>query len=184
MKTSAYKLPNGVHEAFAPRQTGTTPDTQDKDGNVIKGKPIYEYTTVEIPEAENLAEFGAELVEQDDAERHVLTLAQGAYDILAQRVVREFLQSEEVFQLMEGKHEDTKHLEDADRRAYVLGLAQDIGKNFKKGGRAAGTGGQKAAATKALKKEAALQAAAAQDPRVAALLEQQAKLLAELGVQL
>lgn len=188
MKTAEYKLPFGVHNALEPVETGRTEAVKDKGGNVIlnekdgkPGRPIYAYQVIKLREAETLQEFISNLVEQDKPEEHTLSLAQGQYDIIAQRKAREFFQGEECVAMLDGKHADTKDLREDERLAYVLGIGQEILDNYAYGSRPAGTGGGgNAAAKQALADKKRLDAAAEKDPAIAAKRAELEALLASL----
>ena len=181
MKTAEYNLPFGVNPALEPVQTGTTPEGTDKKGNKTGGKPVYAYKTIKTREAETLAEFGSELVDPESPEDTVLGLAQGALDIIVQRVVREWAQGQECSDMIEGKTADTKDLSDEERVDFALAYAQDLADTYRHGRKRVVTGGQKAAANKALAQTNALAEAAKTNPAIAALLAEQQKVLAELG---
>lgn len=184
MKKALYKLPFGVIDALEPSQTGTAPDSKAKDGTVIPGKPIYDYRTVDLREAETLSEFQSELVDSDKPDEHTLALAQGAWDIIAQRKVREFCASEEAQSMVDGKHAETKDLSPDDRLEYVMQAAQEIADGYRYGSRPAATGGANAAAKQALTKQKAIQEAAAKDPAIAAKLAELDAQLAALGIKI
>lgn len=179
MKTAEYKLPMGVHPSFEP--TEVTPEVRDASGKITT-KAVFAAKIIKTREAETLAEFGESLVETDKPESHVLSLAQGQYDIIVQRKVREFFQSSECADMMDGKTDDTKDLDEDARFTYVLGVGQAIADEYRYGSRGPATGGANAAAKKTHAQQAALAAAAANDPEVAALLAQQQALLAKLGL--
>lgn len=194
MKTAEYSLPFGVHPLLEPQITGRTEPKKDKNGAVIlsqkdglPGEPIYTYTNVTTPEAENLSEFinSGVFVDPEKAEELTLREAQGQNDIKRQRVMREYAASQEVSDLLDGKTDETKGLSDAERRAYALKEIQAAGDGWRLGIRSV-TGGQNAAAKKALDNEKKLAQAVAADP---ALAKAKAKLdamlaetLAKLGV--
>lgn len=182
MKQADYRLPFGVVDALEPIQTGTTPDTKAKDGSVVKGKPTYDYRVVKTREAENLAEFQSELVDQTDAVGNVLTLAQGAWDIIAQRKVREFCSSVDAQNMIDGKTDDTKGLSEDERVEAVLIAAQEIADAYRYGSRGPSTGGATAAGKKALEKEKAIANAAASNPELAAKLAALDAELKALGI--
>lgn len=182
MKNAEYKLPFGVVDALEPVQTGTTPDTKGKDGAVVKGKPVYEYRTIKTREAESLDEFMAELVDADKPAEHALTLAQGAWDIIAQRKVREFCSSVDAQNMIDGKTPETKELDEAERIEAVLIEAQAIADAYRYGSRGPSTGGATAAGKAALAKEKKIAEAAASNPELAAKLAALDAELKALGI--
>lgn len=137
---------------------------------------------IKTREAENLEEF-RQLVEGGKDE-NILRLAQGAFDIIDQRKVREFCESEEVAQALAGK--TVKWAEDdeveygaygeAERVEDILSRAQDVAHAYVYGSRPAGTGAGKAVKAKAQQLDVAV-AAAKSDPELAAKL-------AALGIQI
>lgn len=183
MRYAEYKLPAGVHPSLEPVQTGTTPDTKDAKGNVVKGKPIYEYRVIKTAEAESLDEFVHNLVEQDKPEDHTNSLAQAQLDIIKQRKIREAAQSQEVADMFDGKNPDTKDLSDDERLEYVLAYLQEVGDTYKYGSRPASTSGGNAVAKQALAREKAIKEAATQSPEVAAKLAELEATLASLGIK-
>lgn len=138
--------------------------------------------TVTTREAETLEEFRT-LVEGGKDE-NVLRLGQGAFDIIDQRKIREFLESEEVADALAGK---TVKWAEGDEVAYgdyseedriedILSRAQDVGDSYIYGSRPAGTGAGKVTKQKAAEMDKAKEAAKS-DPELAAKL-------AALGISL
>jgi hypothetical protein len=160
MKYAEYKLAGDIPASLLPR-------TETRDGKEVK-VPF----TIKTREAETLTEMHA-LVENGD-EKHVLRLAQGQYDIIVQRKIREYLASEEVADILAGKTvgegEDAvdfaAHTDD-ERIAEVLSRTQTVADEFAYGSRQSLPGGGKTAAVERDKK---VRAAAAADPELAAKL--------------
>lgn len=182
MKRAEYKLPFGVNPALEPVETGRTPDTTTKDGTVIKGKPIYTYRVVKTDEAETLDEFITTQVEQDKPQEHTLSLAQAQLDIIKQRKIREWAAGEECDQILQGTAEGTEDMSEDERIEHALQRAQEIGDEYKYGSRGPSTGGVNAQAKAALKKQKALDEAAASNPEVAAKLAELQATLAAMGI--
>jgi hypothetical protein len=182
MKSAEYRLPLGTHPELEPIETGRTPDTKGKNGETIPGKPILEYRTIKTPEAENLAEFGENCVEQDKPEEHVLSLAQAQFDIIIQRKIRERASSSDIADMFEGKTPDTKDLDAEGRLAYVLADLQAVADAYRYGSRGPATGGVTKAAKAAFEKDKAVKAAAASNPELAALLAKQEEMLKSMGL--
>jgi hypothetical protein len=147
MKTSEYKIAGGIAKERA------------LDGILIRTR-----------EAESLEEF-AQLVENGDPE-NVRKLAQGQLDIIVQRKIRDYVESEEVADILAGKTVDGEdfgaHTEE-ERKQVVAQRAQAVSDDYLYGGRAAGSGaGTKA--KKAVATVAQLASASANDPELAAKL--------------
>lgn len=154
MKTSEYKI------------AGAIAKERGLDGILVHTR-----------DAETLEEF-AQLVENGDPE-NVRKLAQGQLDIIVQRQIRNYVESEEVADILAGKTVDGEdfaaHTEE-ERKQVVAQRAQEVSDTYSYGGRTAGTGAS-TKAKKAVATVATLGAAAANDPELA-------KKLAELGITL
>lgn len=154
MKTSEYKI------------AGAIAKERGLDGILIRTR-----------EAESLEEL-SQLVENGDPE-NVRKLAQGQLDIIVQRKIRDYVESDEAADILAGKTVDGEDFgahSDDERKQVVAERAQAVSDDYLYGGRAAGSGAG-AKAKKAVATVATLGAAAANDPELA-------KKLAELGIQL
>lgn len=150
MKQAEYKL------------AGTIPE-------VLRGR------TVKTPEAETTEEF-LTLV-KDGNEDHMRRLAQGGLDIIRQRKIREFCESEEVAAALAGKTvkwDDTDEVQygefsEDERVSDILDRAQEVGNAYVYGSQPAGTGTGKVTKAKAAQLDKAVEAAK-NDPALAAKL--------------
>lgn len=167
MRKAAYKLAGDIPAALLGRV------------EVVDGKETKVPFVVNTREAESIEEM-AQLVENGE-QKHILRLAQGQLDIITQRKIREYLQSDEVADILAGKSvgegadtTDFSEFEEDDRVAEVLRRAQEVADTYEYGSRSAVPGGGQKAAVERDKK---VRAAAAADPALAAKL-------AELGITL
>lgn len=170
MKTQPYKLAGDIPKVLLGKSV-------ERDG-----KTVLEPYAINMIEAETLDEFRQQV--EGGEEKHVLRLAQGAVDIVRQRKVREFLQTDEVSDALQGKtvkwaegdEVDYGQFDEDERVADVLSRAQDVADSFIYGSRPVSTGTGKAVKADAADMRKAKEAAKA-DPELAAKL-------AELGISL
>lgn len=143
MRHSEYKLAGDIPEALrGTEQDVTVKDEQGKE----TVKRVRVPFVIKIREAETLDEFTAGLV-QDAKPDITLGLAQGQYDIVAQRKLREACNSEEILGILNGKEVeidgeklDFSTASEQERVEHCLEVLGKIGEGYVHGGRSLVTG--------------------------------------------
>lgn len=142
MRNSEYKLAGDIPEALR----GTEQDVTVKEGDKEVTKRVRVPFVISIREAETLDEFTANLV-QDAKPDVTLGLAQGQYDIVAQRKIREAANSDEIQGILAGKEVeidgeklDFSTASEQERVEHALEVLGKIGGSYVHGGRTLVTG--------------------------------------------
>jgi hypothetical protein len=143
VRDSEYKLAGDIPEALRGTEQDVT--VKGEDGKETT-KRVRVPFVIKIREAETLDEFTANLV-QDAKPDITLGLAQGQYDIVAQRKIREAANSDEIVGILSGKTVeidgeklDFSTASDEERVEHALSVLAKLGGSYVHGGRSLVTG--------------------------------------------